>query len=97
MPDSLRHIVPAEGRAGNIDGLTDYLCPIKVSCRVLYGVYSYGIYSYDTHTGMAYIAMAFTAQIVMANTPPGKGLIDMHGGENIPLGGGDRRRPSRAH
>ena len=65
MPDLLRLIVPAEGRAGTIDRLTDYLCPIKVSCRVPCGLYGYGLYSYGTCAAMAYIG---TACIAMACT-----------------------------
>ena len=64
----------AEGQPGTIDGLTEYLCPIKVSCRVLYGLYSDGLHSYGhkivvVYIDTAYIVMAYIAMAYIVMMP----------------------------
>ena len=53
LPQPPRRIVSAEEATGDYRRADGYLRPMKVCCRVLYGLYSFGQYSYEVHIVMA--------------------------------------------
>ena len=68
MPQPPCHVVSAEEVTEGYRWADGIFVLIKVSCRVLYGLYSYSLYSYDVYIVMAYIGTAYIAMahIVMA-------------------------------
>ena len=68
MPQPPHRVVSAEEATGDYRRADGIFALIKVSCRVLYGLYSYDVYIVMAYTVTAHMVMAYMVMvyIVMA-------------------------------